>query len=221
MIYAENILICIAAPLLLSLLFIHGKVRLYTVFFCIGMSICLISGYISGFLSMIGVMEAENTAVFISPVLEEIMKFLPLLFFYLLTDPDNESLFLSSIAVGVGFATFENCCYILTSGAGRLSYILVRGLATGVMHIVSILALSLGIMLVIWLQALSFPAIAGLLSLSTTFHALYNLLVSKPGMTSRIGYALPVMTAAALYLPYKNLRRKLSGAGHVQPEARI
>ena len=219
--YIENIFICLAAPIVISVFCIRGKGRPMMFFVLSGMTVCLLSSYISTFLTASFSLDYVTASITVTPIVEEAMKFLPLLFFYLLTDPDNESLFLSSIAVGVGFATFENCCYILTSGAGRLSYILVRGLATGVMHIVSILALSLGIMLVIWLQALSFPAIAGLLSLSTTFHALYNLLVSKPGMTSRIGYALPVLTAAALYLPYKNLRRKLSGAGHVQPEARI
>ena len=51
----------------------------------------------------------------------------------------------------------------------------------------------------------SFPAVVGGLSLAMIFHALYNLLVSEPGASSVIGYALPLLTAAALYLLYRRL----------------
>ena len=57
--------------------------------------------------------------------------------------PEEHTLTMLAVAIGAGFATFENCCYILTSGAERLTYILIRGLAVGVMHIVSVLTLSI------------------------------------------------------------------------------
>ena len=218
MIYAENILICIAAPLLISTFFTDRKVRLYTVFFCVGMGICLISAYINGYLAIVGSLSTRHAAVYISPVIEEVMKFLPLLFYLLLFEPRVDEIFPASIAVGTGFATFENCCYILSSGADKLTYILIRGLSTGVMHVVSILALALGIMLVMWLKVMSFPAIVGVLSLSVTFHALYNLLLSKPGTATQIGYMIPVLTAAVLYLPYRNIRRNIIAEEPVPPE---
>ena len=37
------------------------------------------------------------------------------------------------------------------------------------------------------------------------FHALYNLLVSQPGISTGIGYLMPPLTAAALYLLYRKL----------------
>lgn len=40
MMYIENIFICISIPLLLSLIFIQGEARKYTLFVCIGMGIC-------------------------------------------------------------------------------------------------------------------------------------------------------------------------------------
>ena len=81
MIYAENILLCIAVPLLISLLFIHGETRRYVAAFLLGMGMCLIAAYISGFLNLVTGMGANDTAVFLSPVVEEVMKLLPLLFF--------------------------------------------------------------------------------------------------------------------------------------------
>ena len=71
-------------------------------------------------------------------------------------------------------------------------------MSVGVMHIVSVYALSLWFILSIRLKAFSFPNVVGALSLSMTFHATYNLLVSKEGVTSVIGYMMPIVTAILL-----------------------
>ena len=49
MIYAENILICILIPLIVSLLFTTGRARQFVIAFCVGMLLCLLSAYVSGF----------------------------------------------------------------------------------------------------------------------------------------------------------------------------
>ena len=205
MIYAENILLCIAVPLLTSLLFIRGEVRRYLSAFLLGMLVCLISAYISGFFNLITDMGENDTAIFISPMVEELMKLMPLMIFIILFQPEDRTLTTLAVATGTGFATFENCCYILTSGAERLTYILIRGLAVGVMHIVSILALAIWLIFAKRLRVFSFPAVLGGLSLSMTFHAIYNLLVSEPGVSSFVGYLLPPLTALALFLLYRKL----------------
>ena len=74
------------------------------------------------------------------------------------------------------------------------------------MHIVSVAALSLGIIAARRLQALSLPAFVGAFSLSVIFHGLYNLLVSVPGVSSYIGFCLPILAAIAIYHPYHRLR---------------
>lgn len=205
MIYAENILLCIAVPLLVSLLFIRGNVRRFVAAFLLGMGVCLVAAYISGFLGLVAGMGENDTSIFLSPVVEETMKLLPLLFFLVLFTPEDRQLTMLAVAIGAGFATFENCCYILTAGAGSLPYILVCGLAVGVMHIVSILALSIWLIVAKRLKAFSFPAVVGGLSLAMIFHALYNLLVSQPGVSTVIGYLMPLLTAAAFWLLYRKL----------------
>ncbi len=205
MIYAENILICIAVPLMLATLFVRGSVRRFTGSFLLGMLICLLSAYISGFLQAAFEL-GEKAQIYIAPIVEEIMKFLPLLLYLLMFIPEEDAFFLAAIGLGTGFAIFENCCFILTFGAESLSYVLIRGLAVGVMHIVSIMMLAMGLLLIRRIKALSVPGVAGAFSLSVTFHGLYNLLVSEKGITSTIGYVLPVLTAAALWIPFKMLR---------------
>ena len=205
MIFAENILLCIAVPLVISLLFIRDEVRHYVAAFLLGMLVCLISAYIGGFLNFVTGMGENDTSIFLSPVVEELMKLMPLLFFMVLFTPEDRTLTMLAVAIGAGFATFENCCHILTSGAGSLTYVMIRGLAVGVMHIVSILALSVWFIAAKRLKVFSFPAVVGGLSLAMIFHALYNLLVSVPGASRIIAYMLPMLAAAGLYYLFRKL----------------
>lgn len=210
MIYAENIFLCITAPLLLSLFFLRKNAKRFVVFFLTGMGICLLSAYISGFSLRLAGLEEGETAIFISPIVEEIQKLLPLLLFLFLYEPTDEAFLDAAIGIGIGFATFENCCYILSAGAESLPYILIRGLAVGVMHLVTTLAVSLALIMARRIRMLSIPGIAGSLTLSMIFHALYNLLVSQSGISSMIGYALPLLAAAGLYAAYRSELRKKS-----------
>ena len=206
MIYSENILLCISIPLLLTAIYTRGAARRSISAFLVGMVTCLLSSYISGYLTMLTDMELNASAVYISPTIEEIMKLLPLLFFLLVFRPREMTLVTFAISLGAGFATFENCCYLLATGSESLAFTLVRGLAVGVMHIVCMLAMSLSLIMVRRYRVFSFSTVVGCLSLSVVFHALYNLLVSAPGIPSYIGYGLPILTALAFYWPYQKLR---------------
>ena len=206
MIYAENILLCIAAPLLLSMLFVRGQARRYVLAFVSGMAACLLAAYVTGFLRLLIGWEETEVRIFISPVVEELIKLIPLLIMLLLTEPKDDTLLLLAVALGTGFATYENCCTLLSSEEIGLSFVLIRGLAVGVMHIVSVAALSLGIIAARRLQVLSLAGFVGAVSVSMTFHGLYNLLVSQPGTSSYVGFCLPLLAAAALYQPYRRMR---------------
>ena len=87
---------------------------------------------------------------------------------------------------------------MVTTGAESLSFLLIRGLAVGVMHIVSVFATTLGLVIARRFGALRFASIIGALSLSMLFHSMYNLLVSEAGASTFIGYCLPLVTAAIL-----------------------
>ena len=206
MIYSENILLCIAIPLLLAAFFTRGQTRSFVTALLLGMVTCLLSSYISGYFTLLGELTPKDSALYISPIVEEIMKSLPLLFCMLVFRPGELELSVFGIGLGIGFATFENCCYLLASGAQSLGYTLVRGLAVGVMHIVCMIALSLALIMVRRFRVFTLAGVAGTLSLSVTFHALYNLMVSVPGITTYVGYTLPLLTAILFYWPYRKLR---------------
>ena len=212
MVYSENILLCIAIPLLISLLFTEKRTRNFTAAFILGMVTCLVSAYISGFMKFVLQINSEEMAVYYSPIIEEIMKLLPLLFYLFVFLPDNNGVFSTALGIGLGFATFENCCYILTSGASRLGYVMIRGLAVGVMHLVCALILALGLGLAKRFKGLTPSGVVGALSLSTVFHGLYNLLVSEPGLSTMLGYILPMITVAVIYIPFLRGRNPRANA---------
>ena len=205
MIYAENIMICIAVPLILSLIFISGDARRFVSAFLFGMGTCLVAAYVGGYINYVTGMGQNDTSIFISPVVEELVKLCSLLFFVVLLEPKPKAMAMIAVAVGAGFATFENCCYILTTGAENLAYVLIRGLAVGVMHIVSVFAMSIWLIFARKLKVFSFPAIVGGVALAMSFHALYNLLVSEPGLSMSIGYIMPLFTAGLLFLLYRKM----------------
>lgn len=206
MIYSENILVCMAVPLLLTLLFVRDNARRLVLNFVLGMVTCMLGAYVSGFLNALTSLGLEDTAIFISPVSEEFMKFFPLLFYFLMFEPKDDQLFHAALGIGVGFASFENVCYMVSSGAESLSFLLIRGLAVGVMHIVSVFAMMMGLVITRRLKAMRLASVAGALSLSMLFHGMYNLLVSEPGITSAIGFCLPLVTAFVLLFAYKKLK---------------
>ena len=208
MIYPENILICIAVPLLIAVFFIKGGARKVVAAFVVGMLLCLLSAYIGGFFEYAFELASEETSIFISPVLEEIAKLLPVLFILLLFDATDDELMLTAVGIGAGFATFENCCQLISAGSDSLVHILIRGFAAGVMHVVSIFALSMALVALRHYRAATVPVVIGALSISVTFHALYNLLVSESGISSYIGYVLPIAVAIVLALIRKKKDEK-------------
>lgn len=199
MIYAENVLVCIAVPFAISLFFTKGNARRLIASILTGMIVCILSAYISGFFEMTSGFSTEDTSIFLSPMVEEVMKLLSILFCIYVFEPSDEEIELFAIGISVGFTTFENCCFILSSGMPQLTHVLIRGLAVGVMHVVTLVALAKGLQLLKTYKVFSFAGVVGVLSMSVTVHGLYNLLVSKPGISSYIGYAMPMVCAIILY----------------------
>ena len=200
MLNAENVLICIAVPFAISFVFTKGSARQLISAFLAGMVGCIFSAYIAGVIQVTSGYSPEDTSIFLSPIIEESMKLLLILFCIYVYGPSGKRIELLAVGIGAGFATFENCCVLLSSGSQQLTYMLVRGSAVGVMHIVTLVALAKGLQLLKLYKAFFFIGIVGMLSIPVTIHGLYNLLVSQPGMSSYIGYAMPMFCVMLLYM---------------------
>ena len=108
MTYIENIFICMVSPLLVAALCM-GRRQLRFFLFCIaGMGVCLLSAYINTFLAAVCQADALAATAEIAPVVEEMMKLLPLVFYLLVFEPEGDKIKAAAITVALAFATFEN-----------------------------------------------------------------------------------------------------------------
>ena len=206
MTYIENVLVCIAAPLFITMLCVGRKYRAAFVFCFAGMLVCLLTAYLNTFFTIIYQADTMNAATQIAPVVEEIMKLLPLLFFLIVFEPDLQRFRLAAMLVAASFATFENICYLAENGAGQMLFLLIRGFGTGAMHVVCGSAYSEGLRFVWHDRLLRSVCIPGILCVTIIYHAIYNLLVSAGGSVQVIGYCIPLFTLAVGYGVYQFAR---------------
>lgn len=199
--YIENIYVCLAAPIFIAILCIHTRGRRMMMFVFGGMTVCLLSSYISTFIAAALGADAVNASLQVAPFVEEIMKLCPVLFYLLVFEPGREGLSGSVLMTAVGFATLENACYLSQNGAEHFIHLLVRGFGTGAMHVVCGAIIGIGLLYLwdkIWLQI---AGTIGLLTIAITYHGIYNMLVEKPGMPAVAGYFIPLATAFFIVIP--------------------
>ena len=197
MTYIENVLVCMAAPLLVALLLLRRKQRPLLLFCLAGMGMCLLAAYLNTFFAQLYAADALNAATQIAPVVEEIMKLLPLVFYLLVFEPEGDKIKAAAITVALAFATFENVCYLIQNGADRFSFIFFRGFGTGAMHVLCGLIVGGGLAYTWRRTWLKVAGTCGLLGAAITLHAIYNLLIAYGGAAQYIAYALPVLLVAA------------------------
>lgn len=205
--YIENIYICLAAPLLVSVLYLRGKKQASMIFLLTGMTVCLLSSYISTFAAAVLETELVTASVEITPIVEESMKLFPVLFYLMVFEPKKEQAAEEAVISAIGFATFENVCYLLTNGAADTLHLIIRGLGTGTMHLVCGMIVAGGLLMVWDRLYLRIAGTIGLLCVSMTYHAIYNLLVTQTGAAAVIGYLIPIVTAGAIVVLNPHIHR--------------
>ena len=205
--YIENVFFCLSAPLLVSVFVVHKYRRRSILFIFTGMVACLFSSYISTFLAKVLDASALDASLEISPLIEESLKLLPLVFYIMVYEPRNNEAAGEALMVGVGFATLENACYLINNGAESALDLVIRGFGTGAMHVVCG-AITAVVLRGLW-ESLYFRFIAtlGVLCVAITFHGIFNVLVNQQGIAAWIGCFLPLILGAATVVT----RRKLYG----------
>ena len=209
--YIENIFVCMVAPLLVAVPCARGRGRQMIIFFLSGMLACLLSSYISTYIAAIRGADLFSASIEIAPFVEECIKLFPVVFFLLVFEPNMREAADNAIMTAVGFATFENVCFMVENSAGDLWHLAIRGFSTGAMHVVCALFIIVGIYKLWdtdWLRAAGMLA---LLAITITFHGVYNILVSQPGIVAAVGYAVPVITAAIVLVVFKKRNNQIYG----------
>lgn len=212
MIYIENIFVCLAIPMFLSMLFTKASSRRFTFFVITGMFMCLLSAYVNSFFMGLYGTDEVTAVVEITPVCEELMKLLPLLFCFVVAGSEADHITPAAIAMAVGFATFENVCYLTANGTENLMFLLMRGLSAGALHILCGIVTGFGLVYVFKRRWMTVTGTVGLLGVCISLHALYNLMITAEGYWKFFGYFMPaalLFVMAVLMYFYSNKERFL------------
>jgi RsiW-degrading membrane proteinase PrsW (M82 family) len=173
------------------------------------MTSCFFASGINSFLALSAGMDVLEATLKLTPIIEEILKSLPVFFYLAVLAPGKENIFPAAIAVGLGFATLENILYIMVRGETTVPFALIRGCSTGAMHTVCAVILGYGLMTVYGQEALVYPVSFALLSAASAYHAVYNLFVSASAGWAAAGFVLPTLSMAAIYgVVHKKYRRR-------------
>lgn len=203
--------VCFLIPMLLSLLILESRSRLVVGSILMGSTLCLIASYVNTPLFRAADQNMRYFATTISPVIEEILKALPILLYALFVSNNRHKLVQLSFAEGLGFAIMENMSMIAQSASGMtFLWALMRGFGAGLMHSICTVMVGMGISLVGKIRKLFYCGTVALLMLAITYHSLYNTLVLSP--YKYFGILLPLCTyipiLVFLFRRRKQLRHK-------------
>lgn len=180
-------------PLFLMMVLVEKKARLPMAFVLVGMFISLFASEVNGVLLKVFKLEIYEATINLTPITEELMKAIPILFFALVISDKRETLFTASMATGIGFAFLENTyCLIVNYQSFSFISALVRGFGTGLMHGICTLLIGFGISFVRKRKKLFAVGTFALLTTAITYHSIFNMLVQSE--YPAVGALLPFAT---------------------------
>lgn len=193
------LLICILMPLSMILFIFKGQTRTVVSFLMLGIVMCLLASEINGIIIYTLNFDRYYATVNIIPIVEELLKALPVLVYAYLFKPSRRQLIECALVMGIGFAILENCL-ILTGNISLVSlpFALVRGFGTGMMHGLCTMAVGFGIGLIRTDRRLAFCGTFALLTVSVMYHSAYNCIVQSE--FRMFGIVLPLITFALLII---------------------
>ncbi len=208
MIYAENVLVFLVAPMTVGLFFLKGETRGFIAMFLVGAVACLLCTYVNTFVTALA-SDVEESVIRLTPIVEECMKALPLLFCFVVFQMNQDDIWKAAVSLGIGFATFENCCHVIMNGADSFSYMLIRGFAAGIMHVICAMIFGYSLMLLHTRRYILALGAFSAICMCITYHSIYNLLVSSYGTWQTLGYIMPLVTITIVLVIRKTTKKQL------------
>ena len=189
--------ICIMVPLLMMLPLLEGRSRLFLGYMMIGIFACLFAAGVNGYIKAHVDFDLYYITTNMTPVSEEIIKALPILYYAFLFDANKRRIIPLAFAVGVGFAVLENMI-ILTQNISTVSLVwaVIRGFSSGLMHGICTSLVGYGISFIKTRRKLFISGTFALLTLAITYHSVFNTLVQSESY-KYWGFVLPICT----YIP--------------------
>ena len=188
--------VSIFIPIMLMTLLVERKARLPIMFMLFGIFVSVFASEVNGFLKTVLSMDVYSITVIVTPITEEILKALPILYYAIVISDKREQLFTASMATGIGFAILENAYYLLNYHNFSMLSAIIRAFGAGLMHGMCTLLVGVGISFVKKKSKLFAVGTFGLLSTAIVYHGIYNILIQSE--YSIVGALLPIAT----YIPF-------------------
>ena len=188
--------VAIFIPILLMALLVEKKARLPIAFMLVGIFVSVFASEVNALLANSLNMSMYDITVVVTPMTEEILKALPILYYALFMSDKKEKLFTASMATGIGFAVLENAYYLLNYPDFTMLSAVIRAFGAGLMHGMCTLLVGVGISFVKKRSKLFAVGTFGLLSTAIVYHGIYNILIQSD--YSIVGALLPIAT----YIPF-------------------
>lgn len=187
------VFICLIVSLGMMLPLMERKTRSVVVFMMVGMCCCLFVSEVNTLLLHYFNDDVFYVTTTVTPVTEEIIKALPVLFYAVIWTSDRSALIAGAFAAGVGFALLENMIILLQNiNEVTVLWALVRGFGSGMVHGICTVMVGYGISYIRKRRKMFWCGTFALLSAAITYHAVYNLLIQSKFQNA--GILLPVLT---------------------------
>lgn len=190
----NNLVLFIMAVMTLGMMIFvfRGRSRATLIFLLLGMLLCMTAGEISGLIYRYSSLSFYKFTLFVTPVIEECLKAIPIVFAAVVHKPKRRHLLEYAFALGAGFALLENICLFYSMSAIDESYAVVRGLGAGLMHGVCTLVIGYAMTKRKRKISLTVLVTAVALVIVIAYHSLFNFLVQSSA--SYIGLLMPLLT---------------------------
>ena len=191
------IMICMVVPLLLLMTLLNRQSRLLLGFVLGGMVLAVCAYELNSLVCALFQLSGQELSITAAPMIEEILKALPVLFFAILVSDDRKLVLQLAMASGIGFAILENAFLLITYvDQVDLVWAIVRGISTSLSHGICTMIVGSGIVFVRKQKKLFYTGTFALLAAAMTLHAIFNLLIQSP--FDYVALALPTI----IYLLY-------------------
>lgn len=194
--------ISIAIPLISVAIVAKERTRTVSLFLLFGVTAGLFCGELNGLLNNMFSLPIRYYSVNVAPIVEELVKALPLIVYAFIKKPSKQKLLESSIVMGVGFAILENS-FILAKNIEYISLPLavVRGIGAGLMHAVCTLVVGEGLSLVSRDKRIAVSGTLGLLGEAIIFHSFYNNMIQSD--YAYLSFILPFCAFVIMFIRLK------------------
>lgn len=178
------------------LLMLRKRSKLLVGYMLIGICVSLFISELNTILLNLFNNDSLYVTTTITPISEEIVKALPILFYTVLFSDNKDRIMPIAFATGIGFAMFENMVILVQNiESVTIGWAIIRGFSTALMHGVCTVAVGYGICFVKKKRKLFYSGIFALLSMASIYHGIFNMLVQSG--YKYFGFILPAVT----YLP--------------------